>query len=194
MQNLALPTQLAGSLPPFGIELSFPQNSSCRASVLTHREPEGFVCGGNWPGGVQHFPPPRELSWWSLHLHPLLTWYLGSSWFLKSPPNGSYFFHGGLFYGSVSGGWLGTPRNSCLGLVLKKPFQWGYTIQDGVIKGGNVMFHHLPQFEDAPCQEAWLTQCRWVGFLHPILESLCIGHGLLQLFLPDIPAWELWFW
>ena len=94
----------------------------------------------------------------------------------------------------VSGGWLSTLRNSSLRLVLQKSFWWGYTTQDSIIKEVDVQLHHFPQLEDAPHQKAWLAQHRWVGFLCPILESLHIGHSLLQLSLSDIPAGELGIW
>ena len=43
MQILALSLQPVGTLPPFGVEPSFPLNSGCEAFVLTHGRPEGPV-------------------------------------------------------------------------------------------------------------------------------------------------------
>ena len=114
---------------------------------------------------------------------------LGSS---RGPQQGLLLLQQPLKWG-VSGGQLSTLRNSCLRLVLQKSSQWGYTAQDGIIKEGDIWLHHFPQLEDAPHQKAWLAQCRFVGFLCPILESIAHrSHGLLQLSLSDILAGELW--
>ena len=43
MQILVLPPQLADTLLLFSVEPSFPQNSGCKASMLTHGGPEGPV-------------------------------------------------------------------------------------------------------------------------------------------------------
>ena len=76
----------------------------------------------NQLGGMQHFSPPREPSWGSLYLHfSLLTWYLGSTWFLKRFPNWGFFLHGGLFNGRAGGGQLGTPGLVVLGWSSRNP-------------------------------------------------------------------------
>ena len=124
--------------------------------------------GSNQPGGMQTFPPPRKLSWGSLFLHCwLLTWHLGSTWFL----NWGCFIHSGFFNGRVGGGWPGTHMNGCLGLVFQKSLWWGYSVQDSIIEEGDIWLHHFPQLKDAPHQKAWLAQCGLVGFFCPVLGT-----------------------
>ena len=149
MQNLTLPTQLAGTLLPFGVELSSPKNSSCEASISTHGGPEGLVqqCS-NQLGGMQHFSPPRELSWGSLYLHLLLTWYLGSSWSLKRPPMGAASSTAASLMGvSVEAGWA-LPGTVVLAQSLRNPSSGATPSRTVSSKKETVPLHHLPQFED----------------------------------------------
>ena len=85
----------------------------------------GLSSGSNWLGGVQHFPPARELSWGPCPLGWFLTQGLGSTGFLQRPLNGGCFFHGSLFNGGVGRSWMDTLTNGCFWLVLQGSLQWG---------------------------------------------------------------------
>ena len=128
----------------------------------------GLSSGGNWLGGVQHFSPPKELSWGSLYLPLLLTWYLGSSWFLNRPPQ-------------------------CLLLLPQQPFRWecqwrpaGHsqeklswsgpqeTLLVGLQHPGGhhqrkEMYHSIVSLNSRtlPHQDAWLAWHRKVGISPP---------------------------
>ena len=62
MGVLVLSPQPVNTLQLFSIKPSFPQNSGSKASILTHGGLGGLSGSSNWPGGMQNFPPPRELS------------------------------------------------------------------------------------------------------------------------------------
>ena len=169
MQILALSPQLVGAFPPFSIKPSFPRTLAVRPLSQLMGDQRGLSSGGNWPGGMQYFSPPGEPRWGGIYpLGLFLTQCLGSTWFLKRSPAGAASSVAAFSMG-VGGGQLSTLRNGYLRLVLQKSFQWGYTIQDGNIKEGDVQLHHFPQLKDAPCQRVWLAQHRQVGFLSPIL-------------------------
>ena len=84
-------------------------------------------------------------------------------------PKGGHFLHSNLFYEDISEGGWGLPRNGYFGLIFEEPIWWGHTVQDSVIKEGDVLLHCLNQVEDTPHQEAWLAWHRLVGLLHRVL-------------------------
>ena len=104
----------------------------------------GLSSSSNWPGGMQHFPLTREPNWGTYPPGWLLTWALGSTGFLLRPPSGGCFLHSSIFNGRVGRGWLGTPGNGCLWLVLQELLPVGYTTQDGIIGEGDIRPPLLP--------------------------------------------------
>ena len=105
MQLVALSPQLVGTLLPFSIEPSFPQNSGSEASVLTHRRLGGLSGSGNWPGGMQYFSPPMKPNWGGLYPHGLFfAQCLGYSVSPGAPNRGCLFCSSLFNEGSVEAG------------------------------------------------------------------------------------------
>ena len=181
MWILALSPQPVDTLLPLDIEPSFPQNSGCEVSILTHGALEGPV--------EQQYLAWRDATLPSTQGTKLRTL---ASWFPPHSGSGKY--------------WVPLEASKWGFLLLGQPFQWGgvkwklaghyqkWLSPAGVIGEGDIWLHHFPQLQDAPCKNAWLAQGRQHGLLHPILECLHIGHSLLQLSLSDILAGELWIW
>ena len=76
-------------------------------------------------------------------------------------------------------------------------FRWGcrrflqksYATEYILIRGDMVP-HLLPELHYAPHQKAWLAFGRQISLLHPELKSFGVGHCLLLLEFPDVPAGE----
>ena len=177
MQILSFSPQLVGTLPPFGIEPSFPPDPWLQGLHLDSWETRG-ACPAvviSLEGCNTSLHPGNQIGEASTLV--VCSWGVLSS--SRPPQQGLFLLWQPLQFGV---GETGRPlsRMVLLRLVLQESFQWGYTIQDGIIKGGDIMFHHFPQHQDVPCQKAWLAQGRQVGLLCPELEGLHIGHCFLQ--------------
>ena len=81
----------------------------------------GLSSGSNWPGGMQHLPPPREPSWGPYPPGLFLTQGLGSTGFLQRPPNGGCFFHGGPFNGGLAEAGWALPEMDVSGWSSRNP-------------------------------------------------------------------------